>query len=194
VTVDAVTRAANVARATLYRYFPSGNDLLAAAFNTLIPPAPEPPTEGSLRDRLVAVLLAQAETVAAAPAVMTAMSWLALGRDLDELSAPRHLSIGESAIGTLRERIAQPSTRRRSTPYSTARRQPNWATLIGPARSLCWSARWCWVACPRCRTSTTASARTLPSTVSYTFSGRGSTRRSVREGKWSLGFRGRSDP
>ena len=40
VTVDAVTRAANVARATLYRHFPSGNDLLAAAFHALIPPAP----------------------------------------------------------------------------------------------------------------------------------------------------------
>ena len=34
---------ANVARATLYRHFPSGNDLLAAAFNSLIPPAPMPP-------------------------------------------------------------------------------------------------------------------------------------------------------
>jgi hypothetical protein len=42
VTVDAVTRGANVARATLYRHFPSGNDLLAAAFNSLIPPAPTP--------------------------------------------------------------------------------------------------------------------------------------------------------
>jgi AcrR family transcriptional regulator len=107
VTVDAVTRAANVARATLYRHFPSGNDLLAAAFNSLIPPAPEPPTEGSLRDRLVAVLLAQAESVAEAPAVMTAMSWLSLGRDLDELPEPRHLGAGESPISTLRERIAQ---------------------------------------------------------------------------------------
>ncbi|MGO9506994.1 MAG: TetR/AcrR family transcriptional regulator [Mycobacterium sp.] len=105
VTVDAVTRAANVARATLYRHFPSGNDLLAAAFNSLIPPAPEPPTEGSLRDRLVAVLLAQAESVAEAPAVMTAMSWLSLGRDLDEMPEP--LSAGESPISTLRERIAQ---------------------------------------------------------------------------------------
>lgn len=107
VTVDAVTRAANVARATLYRHFPSGNDLLAAAFNSLIPPAPEPPTEGSLRDRLVAVLLAQAESVAEAPAVMTAMSWLSLGRDLDEMPEPRHMSSGESPISTLRERIAQ---------------------------------------------------------------------------------------
>ena len=52
VTVDAVTRASNVARATLYRHFPSGNDLLAAAFHALIPPAPIPPDEGSLRDRL----------------------------------------------------------------------------------------------------------------------------------------------
>jgi AcrR family transcriptional regulator len=107
VTVDAVTRGANVARATLYRHFPSGNDLLAAAFNSLIPPAPEPPIEGSLRDRLVAVLLAQAESVAEAPAVMTAMSWLSLGRDLDELPQPRHLCAGESPISTLRERIAQ---------------------------------------------------------------------------------------
>ena len=39
-TVDAVTRTANVARATLYRHFPSGNDLLAAAFNSLIPASP----------------------------------------------------------------------------------------------------------------------------------------------------------
>jgi len=107
VTVDAVTRAANVARATLYRHFPSGNDLLAAAFNSLIPPAPVPPAEGSLRDRLVAVVLAQAESISEAPAVMTAMSWLALGGDLDGMPEPRHTQIGDSAITTLRQRIAQ---------------------------------------------------------------------------------------
>jgi len=107
VTVDAVTRGANVARATLYRHFPSGNDLLAAAFNTLIPPAPVPPAEGSLRDRLVAVVMAQAESIAEAPAVMTAMSWLALGPNLEELPEPRHTHSGDSAITTLRERIAQ---------------------------------------------------------------------------------------
>src|ERR1700754_58252 len=73
VTVDAVTRTANVARATLYRHFPSGNDLLAAAFNSLIPPSPTPPAEGSLRDRLVALVLEQAESVAQAPAVMTGL-------------------------------------------------------------------------------------------------------------------------
>lgn len=108
VTVDAVTRTANVARATLYRHFPSGNDLLAAAFNSLIPPSPTPPAEGSLRDRLVAVVLAQAESVAQAPAVMTAMSWLSLGRDLEGLPEPQHSQPADSsAISTLRERIAQ---------------------------------------------------------------------------------------
>jgi AcrR family transcriptional regulator len=108
VTVEAVTRTANVARATLYRHFPSGNDLLAAAFNSLIPPSPTPPDEGPLRDRLVALVLAQAEAVAHAPAVMTAMSWLALGRDLDGLPEPdRTRSADSPAITTLRERIAQ---------------------------------------------------------------------------------------
>jgi AcrR family transcriptional regulator len=108
VTVEAVTRTANVARATLYRHFPSGNDLLAAAFNSLIPPSPTPPDEGSLRDRLVALVLAQAESVAQAPAVMTAMSWLALGRDLEGLPEPHHTGSTDSpAITTLRERIAQ---------------------------------------------------------------------------------------
>jgi AcrR family transcriptional regulator len=108
VTVDAVTRTANVARATLYRHFPSGNDLLAAAFNSLIPASPTPPAEGSLRDRLVAVVLAQAEAVAHAPTVMTAMSWLALGRDLEGWPEPRHRANADSAaITTLRERIAQ---------------------------------------------------------------------------------------
>ncbi|OBH91396.1 TetR family transcriptional regulator [Mycobacterium sp. E2733] len=108
VTVDAVTRTANVARATLYRHFPSGNDLLAAAFNSLIPPAPTPPAEGSLRDRLVAVVLAQAESVAQAPALMTAMSWLSMGRDLEEMPEPHDSDCADSAaITTLRERIAQ---------------------------------------------------------------------------------------
>jgi AcrR family transcriptional regulator len=108
VTVDAVTRTANVARATLYRHFPSGNDLLAAAFNSLIPPSPTPPDEGSLRDRLIAVVLDQAEAVAQAPALLTAMSWLALGRDLDGLPEPQDSQAADSAaITTLRERIAQ---------------------------------------------------------------------------------------
>jgi AcrR family transcriptional regulator len=108
VTVDAVTRAANVARATLYRHFPSGNDLLAAAFNSLIPPAPMPSDNGQLRDRLIAVVLGFGQSIAEAPGMLTAMSWLALGRDLAQLPESNHTRTADSsAISTLRERIAQ---------------------------------------------------------------------------------------
>ncbi|OMC38882.1 TetR family transcriptional regulator [Mycobacterium sp. GA-1841] len=104
VTVDAVTRAANVARATLYRHFPSGNDLLAAAFRTLLPVAPLPPEEGSLRDRLVALVQAQADSIAEAPISVTAMSWLALGGDMEQLP---WREADSPEVRTLRERVAE---------------------------------------------------------------------------------------
>lgn len=104
VTVDAVTRASNVARATLYRHFPSGNDLLAAAFRSLIPAAPMPPGEGSLRDRLIALLQAQADLIAEAPVTVTAMSWLALGGDMEQ--SPWRARDSEE-VRTLRERVAE---------------------------------------------------------------------------------------
>jgi AcrR family transcriptional regulator len=108
VTVDAVTRGANVARATLYRHFPSGNDLLAAAFNGLIPPAPMPSDDGTLRDRLIALVLAFGHSIAERPGMAMAMSWLALGRDLEQLpESPRTRTADSPAITTLRERIAQ---------------------------------------------------------------------------------------
>jgi AcrR family transcriptional regulator len=108
VTVDAVTRGANVARATLYRHFPSGNDLLAAAFNGLIPPAPMPSDEGTLRDRLIALVIAFGHSIAERPGMAMAMSWLALGRDLEQLpESPRTRTADSPAITTLRERIAQ---------------------------------------------------------------------------------------
>jgi AcrR family transcriptional regulator len=106
VTVDAVTRAANVARATLYRHFPSGNDLLAAAFHSMIPPAPMPPEEGSLHDRLTAVVQAWAESMAEAPAALSAMSWLALGSGMEQLPSGRAAQ-DSPEVQTLRERIAQ---------------------------------------------------------------------------------------
>ena len=107
VTVDAVTRGANVARATLYRHFPSGNDLLAAAFNSLIPPAPMPSDTGPLRDRLIAVVLGFGQSIADA-GMLTAMSWLSLGRDLEQLPESRHTRTADSpAVSTLRERIAE---------------------------------------------------------------------------------------
>jgi AcrR family transcriptional regulator len=107
VTVDAVTRGANVARATLYRHFPSGNDLLAAAFNSVIPPAPMPSDTGPLRDRLIAVVLGFGQSIADA-GMLTAMSWLSLGRDLEQLPESRRTRTADSpAVSTLRERIAE---------------------------------------------------------------------------------------
>jgi AcrR family transcriptional regulator len=107
VTVDAVTRASNVARATLYRHFPSGNDLLAAAFHALIPPAPIPPEEGSLRDRLVAVLEGFSELIAEAPISLAAMSWLALGGDLEQMRWGNDKRSESPDVQTLRERVAE---------------------------------------------------------------------------------------
>ncbi|WP_102141827.1 TetR/AcrR family transcriptional regulator [Mycobacterium hubeiense] len=107
VTVDAVTRGANVARATLYRHFPSGNDLVAAAFHALMPAAPTPPDEGSLRDRLIALVQAQAELIAEAPVSIIAMSWLALGGDMPDLPwARRRGALDSPEVRTLRERVA----------------------------------------------------------------------------------------
>lgn len=111
VTVDAVLRGANVARATLYRHFPSGNDLLAAAFHALLPPAPEPPPDGPLRDRLTALVQAQAALIAEVPVSVAAMSWLALGGDMATApwtgggGASGHSSSRE--VQTLRERVAE---------------------------------------------------------------------------------------
>jgi AcrR family transcriptional regulator len=106
VTVDAVTRGANVARATLYRHFPSGNDLLAAAFHSLIPPAPMPPESGSLRERLVALMQAQADLISETPVLLTATYWLALGPDMEHM--PGRTEDTESPeVRTLRERVAQ---------------------------------------------------------------------------------------
>jgi AcrR family transcriptional regulator len=103
VTVDAVTRSANVARATLYRHFASANDLLAAAFMSLLQPAPMPPSDGSLRDQLIAVVVCWAESIAEVPATLTAMTWLASGPDAGVYSEVRQAD--SDAVGTLRTRI-----------------------------------------------------------------------------------------
>lgn len=103
VTIDAVTRSANVARATLYRHFASANDLLAVAFMSLLQPAPMPPADGSLRDQLIAVVVGWAESIAEVPATLTAMTWLASGPDAGVYSEVRD----SDAVGTLRTRIIQ---------------------------------------------------------------------------------------
>ena len=105
VTIDAVTRSANVARATLYRHFPSANDLLAAAFMSLLQPAPMPPAEGGLRDQLIAVVEGWSETIAEVPAMLTALTWLASGPDAGAYSDVRQTD--SDTAGPLRARIIQ---------------------------------------------------------------------------------------
>jgi AcrR family transcriptional regulator len=106
VTIDAVTRTANVARATLYRHFASANDLLAAAFQGLLQPAPMPPAEGTLREQLIAVVVGWADAIREVPTTLAAMTWLASGPDLGPWAEVREAEAG-GAVGSLRERILQ---------------------------------------------------------------------------------------
>ncbi len=63
-----------------------------------------PPEEGTLRQRLIALVQAQADSIAEAPISIAAMSWLALGGDLERLP----WRTGDSAeVRTLRERVAE---------------------------------------------------------------------------------------
>ncbi|GAB3217303.1 TetR/AcrR family transcriptional regulator [Mycolicibacterium hippocampi] len=126
VTVDAVTRSANVARATLYRHFPSANDLVAAAFMRLIPPPPMPPEHGNLRDRLLAIVVEWAESIAEAPTTLTAMAWLSLGPDM--AAVPTAGQAGSQEVMSLRERIAE----QYSAPFVALFDGPQAAAELGP--------------------------------------------------------------
>lgn len=79
VTVDAVTRVSKVARTTLYRHFGDSTQLLAAAFERLLPPVTAPPSTGTLRDQLTSLTQRQARLIEDAPVQLTLLGWLALG-------------------------------------------------------------------------------------------------------------------
>ncbi|MDQ0383099.1 TetR/AcrR family transcriptional regulator [Amycolatopsis thermophila] len=100
VTIEAVTARSGVARSTLYRHFPNSTELLAAAFQELIPPL-RPPGSGSPRQRLLRLVLAQAEQIERAPA-LAALVWMAtIG-----LSGPPGPDDGErSRLTALREHV-----------------------------------------------------------------------------------------
>ena len=130
-----------MARATLYRHFPSANDLVAAAFMRLIPPPPMPPDDGSLRERLTAIVSAWAESIAEVPTTLTAMAWLSLGPDIGRLPGERQPDAGSPEILSLRERIAEqysaPFDAIFDSPQAAAELQPvdrsmAFALLIGP--------------------------------------------------------------
>ena len=84
VTIDAVTRESRVARTTLYRHFGCSSDLLAATLERILPPLTEPPSAGSLRDRLVELVCRQATQYEEAPLHLTTLAWLALRSNTDD--------------------------------------------------------------------------------------------------------------
>lgn len=97
ITIDAVTTRAGVGRATLYRHFANGTELVAAAFARLIPPAPAVPEHLKLRDQLVELLVAQARIIEEAPIPLAAMCWLGMGPGLEHANPPGLASADHAA-------------------------------------------------------------------------------------------------
>ena len=81
VTVEAVTGRSGVARSTVYRHFPTSSDMVAAAFDRLIPAVPEPPSGGGFADRLLRLMLAQAAILRDAPTTVLMTAWLVVAAD-----------------------------------------------------------------------------------------------------------------
>jgi hypothetical protein len=93
---------------------------------SLIPPAPMPPDEGSLRERLTAIVVAWAESISEAPTTLTAMAWLSLGPDIAQLPGEHHA--GSPTVHSLRERIAE----QYSAPFDVIFTSPQAAEELKP--------------------------------------------------------------
>ena len=98
VTIDAVTKQSRVARTTLYRHFGCSSDLLAATLERLMPPITQPPSTGSLRDRLVEVVCRQAALYKEAPLHLTTLAWLALRSNTDDAADAPDCASANSAL------------------------------------------------------------------------------------------------
>ena len=98
VTIDAVTRQSRVARTTLYRHFGCSSDLLAATLERLVPPITQPPSTGSLRDRLVELVCRQATLHKEAPLHLTTLAWLALRSNTEDAADAPDCTTANSAL------------------------------------------------------------------------------------------------
>lgn len=78
VTVDSVTRRSGVARTTLYRNFGNITELLAAAFERLIPAIEPAPETASLRDQLIEVLRRKTAAFEQVPLQWALLTWSGL--------------------------------------------------------------------------------------------------------------------
>lgn len=101
VTVEAVTRRSKVARTTLYRNFGNSTELLAAAFERLIPQIDPVPDTGSLRDRLTELLVRKSVVIGQAPTQLALFAWLGMSpatpADSGDTDSP--------AVHSLRKRV-----------------------------------------------------------------------------------------
>src|SRR5262249_49703280 len=84
VTIDAGTEQSRAGRPTLYLHFVCCCDLLAATLERRMPPGTQPPSTGSLRDRLVELVCRQATLYKEAPLHLTTLAWLALRSNTDD--------------------------------------------------------------------------------------------------------------
>ena len=89
-----------------------------------------PPDEGSLRDRLTTLLLDWAEHIADAPALLTAMNWLALDRDLDQPPDAAGADPDSAEVRSLRERIIE----QYAAPFNAVFDSPQAKTELGRVR------------------------------------------------------------
>jgi AcrR family transcriptional regulator len=105
VTVEAVTRRSRVARTTLYRNFGNSAELLAAAFERLLPPVEPEPETGSLRERLTGLLIQKSALIEQAPAQRALLAWLGMSpRTPGSAAAPE---AGSPAMHSLRTRVIE---------------------------------------------------------------------------------------
>ncbi|AUM20136.1 TetR/AcrR family transcriptional regulator [Rhodococcus ruber] len=106
VTIDAVTKVSKVARTTLYRHFTDSTQLLAAAFERLLPPVTAPPASGTIREQLIELLDRQTKLIEEAPAQLTMLGWLALGSTQPETAGTTsHPEEDRNPISSLRARV-----------------------------------------------------------------------------------------
>jgi AcrR family transcriptional regulator len=105
VTVEAVTRRSKVARTTLYRNFGTSAELLAAAFERLIPRIDSPPETGSLRERLIELLVRKSAMTEEAPTRRALVAWLRMTHATSGDDADPHAD--SPALHSLRERIIE---------------------------------------------------------------------------------------
>ncbi|GAA1884459.1 TetR/AcrR family transcriptional regulator [Williamsia serinedens] len=97
VTVEAVTSVSRVARTTLYRHFGSTTDLVAAAFERLLPQADGHELSGSVREDLIRLMDRQAAVIEQAPLQVTTVAWLAM--------VPERAGEQSNALAPLRARV-----------------------------------------------------------------------------------------